>query len=96
MRKKWNDARNLRMEKHSIKKMAWGLFLCMSIAAWVLLGNACVASAKTMISDSAGLLSREEASQIESDCDLILQQHDTSVFVITTDKLTPIIKNILM
>lgn len=87
MRKKWNDARELRTQKHSIQKMAWGLFLCISIVAYVLLGNVCVASAKTMISDSAGLLSREEASKIESDCELILQKHDTSVFVITTDKL---------
>lgn len=57
------------------------------VMAWVLLTNASTSSAKTMISDSAGLLSREEASQIESDCELILQQHDTSVFVITADKL---------
>ena len=60
---------------------------CVFVAACMFLANAKIGAAKTMISDSAGLLSREEASRIESDCDLILQQHDTSVFVITTDKL---------
>jgi len=87
MRKKWNDARDLRIGKYRIKELAWGVVLCMSIVAWILQGNVCIASAKAVISDSAGLLSREEVSQIESDCDLILQRHDTSVFVITTDKL---------
>lgn len=77
----------LRMEKHRVRKIGWGILTFISVVACILLVNADTASAKTMMSDSAGLLSREEASQIESDCDQILQQHDTSVFIITTDKL---------
>lgn len=45
------------------------------------------AASKTMISDSAGFLSSEEASQIETACDTIWQRYQTSVFIITTDKL---------
>lgn len=64
-----------------------GFLLCLTMIFCILFANPRVASAKTMISDSAGLLSTEEASQIEDACDLILQQYDTSVFIITTDKL---------
>ena len=58
-------------------KMKRAILVCASVAICIFLANPRAVSAKTMISDSAGLLSREEASRIESDCDLILQQHDT-------------------
>lgn len=64
-----------------------GFLLCLTMICCILFASTRVASAKTMLSDSAGLLSTEEASQIEDACDLILQQYDTSVFIITTDKL---------
>lgn len=79
--------RILRMGRHGTGGIKRRILACAAVVACMLLTNAHVASAKTMISDSAGLLSTEEASQIETSCDLILQQHDTSVFVITTDKL---------
>ncbi len=79
--------RILRMGTNGARKMKRVILACASVAICIFLANPRAVSAKTMISDSAGLLSREEASRIESDCDLILQQHDTSVFVITTDKL---------
>ncbi len=75
------------MGRHGTGRMGRRIMACVFVAACMFLANAKIGAAKTMISDSAGLLSREEASRIESDCDLILQQHDTSVFVITTDKL---------
>ncbi len=75
------------MGRHGDGRIKGRILAFISVVACMLLSGANVASAKTMISDSAALLSREEASKIESDCDLILQQHDTSVFVITTDKL---------
>lgn len=53
----------------------------------ILLGSHTTVHAQTMVSDSAGYLSTEEASQIENACNTILQQYDTSVFIITTDKL---------
>lgn len=62
-------------------------FLCILIALCILLGSSRTAYAKTMVSDSAGLLSTEEVSNIEDTCDLILQQYDTSVFIITTNTL---------
>lgn len=63
------------------------IIYCIFISLIVLLISCSTASAKTMISDSAGYLTREESAQIENTCDSILQQYDTSVFIITTEKL---------
>lgn len=63
------------------------LLICMISILTASLCQYSVAAAKTMISDSAGYLSREEAAQIEDTCDTILQQFNTSVFIITTEKL---------
>lgn len=63
---------------------AVSVMLCLICVLFV---SAATASAQTMVSDSAGYLSTEEAYQIEDTCDKILQQYNTSVFIITTDKL---------
>lgn len=45
------------------------------------------AQAENLVSDSAGLLSSEEKSQIQTLCDQIQTLYDTSVFIITSDKM---------
>lgn len=70
-----------------IYKNSIDIIYCIFILFIALLISCTAVSAKTMISDSAGYLSREEAAQIENTCDDILQQYDTSVFIITTEKL---------
>ena len=74
----------------TMKRICWNsnyIVYCIFMSLIALLINSTAASAKTMISDSAGYLTREEASQIENTCDNILQQYDTSVFIITTQKM---------
>lgn len=44
------------------------------------------ASAKTSVSDSAQLLTIEEIENITDSCDTVLERHDTSVYIVTTDK----------
>ncbi len=45
------------------------------------------AYAKTVISDNAHTLTAEETEQIRSDCDSILEHHNTSVYILTSDSI---------
>lgn len=45
------------------------------------------ASAATVITDSANLLTAKEAEQIRSQCEYILTQYDTSIYIVTSDKI---------
>ncbi len=45
------------------------------------------ACAKTVISDNAHMLTAEEVEQIRSGCDSILEHHNTSVYILTSDSI---------
>lgn len=45
------------------------------------------ACAKTVISDNAHMLTAEETELIRSSCDSILDHHDTSVYILTSDSI---------
>lgn len=45
------------------------------------------ASAATVITDLANLLTAEETEQIRTYCDSILQRYETSVYIVTSDKI---------
>ena len=45
------------------------------------------ASAKTVISDNAHILTAEETKLIQSSCDSILEHHNTSVYILTSDSI---------
>jgi len=45
------------------------------------------ACAKTIISDNAHILTAEEVEQVHSSCDSILEHHNTSVYILTSDSI---------
>lgn len=45
------------------------------------------AEAATVITDGAGMLTAKEAEQIRSQCESILTQYDTSIYIVTSNKI---------
>ena len=45
------------------------------------------AEAATVITDGAGMLTAKEAEQIRSQCESILTQYDTSINIVTSNKI---------
>ena len=45
------------------------------------------ASAATVITDSANMLTAEEAERVRVQCDSILTDYDTSIYIVTSDKI---------
>lgn len=55
------------------------------VLSFLFTGN--FAYAKTVISDSAHMLTTEEIELIHKNCDSILERHNTSVYILTSDKI---------
>lgn len=70
------------MNTYKMKKiLVIGLFFL----SFLLFGQR--ANAATVITDGANLLTAKEAEQIRSQCESILTQYDTSIYIVTSNKI---------
>lgn len=71
---------------HLAKKAAIYLFLPVILLFSCLFAGQ-YASAKTVISDNAHMLTAEETELIQSSCNSILERHNTSIYILTSDSI---------
>lgn len=62
------------------------MFLLALVLFFVFLGSQ-KADAATVITDGANMLTAKESEQIRSQCESILTQYDTSIYIVTSDKI---------
>lgn len=63
------------------------LFSLIGLSILITLSFGQLASADSIVSDNAGLLSADEADQIQSSCDTIQERFETSVYIVTSSEI---------
>lgn len=71
---------------HCLRGLAGSIFF-LGILLLATLAPRQYASAATVITDGANMLTTEEAEQIRTYCDSILDQYDTSIYIVTSNKI---------